>query len=211
MISAEYDPSIFLCKTVPEAQAIILTPHILTTQERWQHETEWLTSQLEFPKGLIVDYGCGIGRLSRSILESNPLSSVLGVDISPTMRRMADAEVADADRFAAITPIFLWAMVRGGLRAQGALAIWTLQHVHPDDLSLSVAILYDVLQSGSPLWTVDTPSRFIPTRIETKFHWVQDDLNVKETLAQAFTLQCEIELPSELHTPNCCLRKWVKG
>src|ERR1044072_5497727 len=200
MSLVEYDLSVLLCDTIEAARAIILTPNLLSTDERWQRETEWLAARLKFPDepGPSIDYGCGIGRLSHSVLQTHPRCSVLGVDISPSMRHMADTEVADAGRFTAITPTMLCTLMRAGLRARGAFAVWTLQHLHPHDLPMMVAMLHDVLEPHAPLWTIDTPLRFVPARMGTQLGWVQDDISVKDTLAKALTLEDEVKMTAEL-------------
>src|SRR5260221_13932814 len=78
-----YAPEVFLTEDLAAAKAIILTPEQgLSPEQRWEQETAWMMRHIRFDTaGLIVDYGCGAGRLSQHIPQP-----VLGVDISPTMR-----------------------------------------------------------------------------------------------------------------------------
>ena len=76
----------------------------------------------------VLDFGCGIGRLSKALLEQYDCR-VLGVDISPDMRRMA-AEYVNSDRFSVISYEMFCALAeRGGLKADCAIAVYVLQHV----------------------------------------------------------------------------------
>jgi SAM-dependent methyltransferase len=93
------------------------------------------------PQATVIDYGCGIGRLAARLP-----NTVIGVDISRTMRALATMTV-DSDRFCAIHPLALRQMANLGFRCNGAIAAWVLQHaLRPAD---DIAILADALSSGS--------------------------------------------------------------
>ena len=89
-----------------------------------------------FRKGLgdlkgktILDFGCGIGRLSKALLE-NFDCCVLGVDISASMRQLA-LEYVNNDRFSVISyEIFSELAGKGALQVDTGLAVYVLQHVY---------------------------------------------------------------------------------
>src|SRR5215467_10909625 len=104
---AHYDPSIFLdVNNVDDAVKVILTPEAgMTSQHRWKTEAPYLMGLMEkyIPAGqCVLDYGCGIGRLSKPLVEKHNCK-VIGVDISPNMRALA-ASCVGSDWFAAIHP-----------------------------------------------------------------------------------------------------------
>jgi hypothetical protein len=67
--SATYFADVFAVQTIEQARQIILTGEGSTSAERWQVETPWLVDTISglidiTPDTLLVDYGCGIGRVA---------------------------------------------------------------------------------------------------------------------------------------------------
>ncbi len=91
----QYNPRIFDVNTIDDAKKIILTPEAgMATNERWEKETPFLKKDIsDFFKNLtkesvIVDFGCGIGRVSKEIIDAIGCK-VIGIDISQSMRQLA--------------------------------------------------------------------------------------------------------------------------
>src|SRR5215831_18752091 len=102
-----YDPSRYIdIENIDEAVHIITTPtEGMTSQERWEQETPVLMTLFEkFIKreSVVLDYGCGIGRLAKPLITKLDCQ-VVGVDISPNMRALA-ASLVDSDDFFAMHP-----------------------------------------------------------------------------------------------------------
>src|SRR5690349_14906824 len=100
-----YDPAIFDVADEATAKRIILTPDGRSTDERWRVETPGLATlagaSLALDQdSLVLDYGCGIGRMAKALIERFGCR-VVGVDISPRMREMAPAYVS-SEKFEAI-------------------------------------------------------------------------------------------------------------
>jgi SAM-dependent methyltransferase len=203
-----YAPQVYDRNSLEEARAIILTPEVgLTTEERWVMETEWLRGRIGFSdSGLVLDIGCGIGRVAGLLTERHP---VLGVDISTPMRAMAEREVGDR-RFSAVSTHMLHALVAAGLRAHGAVAIWTLQHIPRPNLAHMVVTMALALPSGGVLWTMDRPERYVPVMKEGRFSWVDDRMDVPELLAGCFTLDTTDSVPERLCARGASLRRWIR-
>jgi len=79
-------------------------------QERWDAETplfaKAIISQHQWSVGkecLILDYGCGVGRLSKEILKQCPDARVIGVDASDSMMEEA-VKYVGSDRFSTKRP-----------------------------------------------------------------------------------------------------------
>ena len=122
----------FNCASIEDAKFWILEDGEagLTTQERWEKETAWLRPRLVFDAGLVIDFGCGIGRLSKDLVSTE--ITVIGVDSSPSMRRQAE-EYVGHENFRAVGPGEFADLVREGLRADGMITAWILQHLpHPE-------------------------------------------------------------------------------
>lgn len=200
--SVQYDPYFFACETVEDAKAIILTTEDdLSSEERWLTETHWMVPHLVFDGGLVVDYGCGIGRLAALLKQP-----VLGVDISPTMRSLADTYVNRAE-FGAVNPQMFERLVDAGLRATGALAVWSLQHIF--DPGHDILLLARALVPGARLLVVnDAEYRRVPgRRTDGCFGWVHDGIDIGRLLDDGgFALQSEEVVPRKICGGNGYLR-----
>lgn len=178
---AMYDPRIFDVGGEAAARAIILTPDSgQSTEERWRRETPYLaslaTELLQLRPGLIaLDFGCGIGRLARALIGSTQCS-VIGVDSSASMRRLASGYVRE-ENFGVLSPAMLAFL---DMHFDAALAVWTLQHCWP--LAPEVERLASILKPGGSLFVVNELYRCIPTNRG----WIDDGEDVRVALAAAF-------------------------
>ena len=115
-----------------QAKRIILTNEGgLDSEARWQTETPYLIELIlrSFALGpdmVVLDYGCGIGRVAKAMIEVSGCS-VVGLDISGSMRQLA-RDYVGSDRFIAVSPGQYDTMVAAGLRVNAAIAVWVLQH-----------------------------------------------------------------------------------
>lgn len=158
-----YNPDVFAVADLEQARRIILTPTDLPTDERWRRETPYLADLIHreivlSPENLLVDYGCGVGRMSGALVRAAGCR-VLGVDISPQMRALAAAQEPDP-RFAAVSRGLLESLVRHGLQADAAIAVWVLQHI--PQVEHDAALLRAALKPGAPLLIVNNSRRAIP-------------------------------------------------
>ena len=179
-----YRPDVFRCPTLDAAKQIILQPgEGLSTEERWERETRWLLDEFRFddPDHLLLDFGCGVGRLAREL--PNP---IIGVDISPEMRRHAEYYV-DRPNFAAVAPLLLPTLVRSGLRFDGGLAVWALQHAFNPERD--IAFIAGALRPGAPFWVLNTLQRCVPSDIG----WIDDGKEIGALLDRWF--QCDVDIP----------------
>jgi SAM-dependent methyltransferase len=191
----------FRPKDIRAARDIILTPEQgMTTDERWIRETPWIVEQVEHltqPGDAVIDFGCGVGRIAREIGRKY-LS--IAVDASPEMRAMCVEYCAkDAPGVTVTDPWGLGWMAKKGLQADGAVAIWSLQHI--PDLDNHVRWLASAIKPGGWLFVLNSHARWLP--IENG--WRADAVNVPTTLIQhGFWRQIDITLPPDLFGPD----KW---
>lgn len=205
-MSLYYYKDMFKVQDMQEAKAIILTEEQQggNYQERWDRETEYM--QRLFAEGLgdlngktILDFGCGIGRLSKALLQQYDCH-VLGVDISPDMRRLAQDYVAD-DRFSVLSyEMFCQLGGTGRLQVDCGLAVYVLQHVY--DPAHDIQILQQVVKDR--LFVLNLQHRAIPVLdSETgakKFYLDQqpeERADVAKLLQGQFALQKELPLDAE--------------
>jgi SAM-dependent methyltransferase len=191
-----YHPQVFDVSTPEQARAIILTPEAgSTTDGRWNAETPYLADMIEAHlqptrNSLILDYGCGIGRLAKALIQRRGCQ-VIGVDISASMRALSSSYV-DSDRFLVCAPDGLDALIARGVRMDGAIAVWTLQLCFAvrDD----VARIRGAMTPGVGLFVVNNRQSAIPTR---EAGWVNDGSDIRTILSERFHKRQEGRLAPE--------------
>ena len=178
----KYDPSRFDIRNQAEAKSIILTPDSdRSTEQRWRVETPYvagLCEKMELDSSSVVlDYGCGIGRLSKALIEQYGCF-VVGVDISQNMRALA-VDYVQSDRFLVCHPNML-AFVN--IRCDAAIAVWVLQHC--PNLDRDVANIRGALAGGDRLFVLNEKHRCIPV----DGGWSDDGKSVNDALDKTFAL-----------------------
>jgi SAM-dependent methyltransferase len=195
-----YNPAVFAVQDLQQAKAIILTPEDSTTEARWQTETGYLADmieeQLELNPGVtLLDYGCGIGRLSKALIERQNCG-VLGVDISAHMR-MLSIRYVDSDLFTPCSPELLDALLASGLKLDAAISVWVLQHCRAP--AEDIALIEAALKPGAPFFVVNNHGRAVPTQ---ERGWVDDGIDIRELLTRGFVLEEQGRLLPEKTTPS---------
>ena len=190
---AQYTDAVFRVNNLDEAKRIILTPERgLDTDTRWQAETPYLADQLHawFAQGapLVLDFGCGVGRLSKAWLEKRQESRVIGVDISTGMRQLAPGYV-ESDHFSAVSPTLFDALLANGVRFDGIIASWIIQHCQSAEQEITR--LQHALRPGGRLMVVNTVRRAVPT----EQGWTDDGFDVRADLQGRFATLSLGQLP----------------
>jgi SAM-dependent methyltransferase len=203
-----YAPAIFDVNSLDEAKAIILTPEGWTTDERWERETPWLVDVASrelglTPNTILLDFGCGIGRLSRELIARTGCW-VIGVDISPSMRALATSYV-DSPRFTACAPEMLPFMPA----CHAALAIWVLQHTLAP--VSDIATLAGKMWPGGKLLVLNNGGRAVPVSRDGSPNferWADDGISIADELARKFEPLQGGQLPTELAPPTLVGATW---
>ncbi len=180
-----YNPGIFQVPTLQKAREIILTTEQdAPTDTRWEVETPYIADLLvrelqPAPGALIIDFGCGVGRLAKALIERCECT-VLGVDLTAEMRALAPHYVA-SDAFSVVSPSVFRQMVARGLRANGAFAVWVLQHcLKPgEDLDL----ISQSLLPGAGFALVNNTFRVVPVS-GAGATWASDGLDIRAMSAE---------------------------
>lgn len=193
MANLTYSRAVFDVADEAAARRIILTPEFgQDTEERWERETPYLVDligrELSPAKDrLLIDYGCGIGRMSKALIERFGCR-VLGVDLSERMRALAPDYVR-SPLFSVVSPHLLHTMARSGMRADYAISVWVLQHVLQPDVD--IGLIAAAMRPGTELFVVNLNGRAVPT---VEGRWANDGLDVREILATAYDLKASGEL-----------------
>jgi SAM-dependent methyltransferase len=188
-----YNPAMFDVPDEATARRIILTPDGRSTAERWATETPGLAALSGAvlslsAASLVLDYGCGIGRMSKALIERFGCR-VVGVDISPKMRELAPAYV-QSDQFEVISREELLARE---VSFDAALAIWVLQHCHRPETDCE--IIRRKLSNGGRLLVVNNHFRAVPV---TERPWANDGFDVAAHLRTVFEEREYGALPIDL-------------
>lgn len=196
-----YKPETFAVADMEAARQIILTATAhQTTDERWERETPYLagllSEQLQIQPGqLVVDYGCGIGRLSKALIERFDCF-VLGVDQSDEMRALAPSYVASS-AFSVVSRRMFHQLGARGFRADSAFSVWVLQHcLTPEQ---DIGLMMAVLPPGAPLGVVNMQRRALPT---SEHGWYDDGVDLRALLASYLRPDREGTLDPAVVTPH---------
>jgi SAM-dependent methyltransferase len=211
-IKANYAPGVFETANLDAAKAIILTPEVgTTTEERWRVETPYLVDQMaERLKldgdSLVLDYGCGIGRLSKALIERTGCF-VIGVDMAQRMREMSVSYVA-SPYFIPVSLRGLDALVARGLKVDFALASWVLQHCL--NVERDVNRIAAAMKPAARLFMVNNIVRAVPT----DRGWVNDGKNIEALLSEHFDALERYRFAPGISTPelteNSALSWWCR-
>jgi tetratricopeptide (TPR) repeat protein len=192
-----YNAKIFDVKDIQEAKNIILTPEAgMQTDERWEIETNYLSKEIQNyfneldENSIVVDYGCGIGRLSKELIDTIGCR-VIGVDISSSMRELAKQYVQN-DKFEAISTKEFRDMILDGLRVDGAISIWVIQH--SNDPLVDVALLKASLKKDALFYLLNNKISAVPTNKG----WINNGIDVYNLLNAHFTIKQKERLPQEV-------------
>lgn len=175
-----YDPSCFDVNDLDEARRIILTEDSgRSPEQRWAQETPYLVELmgcLRLTKhSVVLDYGCGVGRLSKALIDRYGCR-VVGTDISASMRALAAAYV-NSPNFFCLHPTML-----GALKPcfDTAIAVWVLQHC-PDPKD-DIENMHISVRAGGTLFVVNQKQRVIPCNVG----WVDDRLDLDACVEYRF-------------------------
>lgn len=183
MNQAVYTPQVFQVGSIQDAKNIILTPEIgLTTNERWERETPYLTDliarHIEIDaNSRVLDFGGGIGRMCRSLHEKTGCHTT-SLDISVTMRALSHVYVNNPKFFS----IAHDAVSIFSGKIDVIIAIWVLQHVANVDDEL--ACIEELLKPGGKLFVVNERGRCVPTTSG----WVDDKIDIRIDLRRRFNV-----------------------
>lgn len=198
MTSSNYWPEKFDVADLDEAVRIILTPEDGTSpKERWEKETPPMADLFESlfdlgPDSVVLDYGCGIGRLSRELIERTGCG-VVGVDISRSMRALSHI-YTKSENFFSCSREWLRVLSSAGFRVDHACSVWVLQHCeNPEE---DIELIFHILAEGGTFCVVNLNTRCLPT----SNGWEDDGIDVETILKERFKLVENPSLPENAVT-----------
>ena len=204
----KYRPSIFDCADLDAAKRIIITT--MTAEENeylWRVDTplmaQLLVDHLKLsPASRVLDFGCGIGRIARALIEKVGCE-IVGIDISASMRQMAQDYVA-SPRFSALEPARL---AEDGLPGSfgAAYAIRVIQHAEwPGEELTRIA---GSLRPDGRFALVNSYERCVPTT----HGWATDGVDVLALANEIFRLDATFDHPVHVYRPETAQAIFLRG
>ena len=205
---AHYYPQIFDAPDMQRAREIILTNEGpgADTESRWAGETPYVLELIRQavdlePRSVVLDYGCGLGRLSKAMIDAAGCS-VIGLDISTQMLNLGQSYV-QSERFIPVGPAQLDILVSAGLRVDAVIAVWVLQHCFSP--ATEIERMRRSLAVSGRGFVLNMRVRAVPAVVQSSeapaFHWANDQQDVAALLRDAFEVTAE-GLPDATRTPN---------
>ncbi len=160
----------------------------------------------------ILDYGCGVGRIAKEILlENRPDISIIGVDASAEMRKLAEENIPDDKKFMAVTPQEIYQSVGGEGYFDLAYLVYVLQHIPAIEIREALQRIHYHLKDNGILLYASSDYR-MAIRFDGKGFF--DDrflgVNLQEELSRLFDLVGPAFSDEELAN-NSVVRKMVTG
>jgi SAM-dependent methyltransferase len=188
---ATYYPGVFNVPSMEQARNVILTTEFdQSSKERWIRETPYLTDlilskvKLDAGERFVLDYGCGIGRISKELISKSNCTAI-GVDISSSMRGFA-AHHVDDDSFFACSPKS-FDMIRKHMKFDLAVVVWVLQHcLDPEE---DLRTIRDSLFPGAKMFVVNNVTRVVPT---LERGWANDGIDIQKLIKDVGFEELEI-------------------
>ena len=159
------------------------------TDKRWSDKSDetlsLCRSYIPFAAD-ILDFGCGVGRMSSDILAYRSDVHVTGYDTSPSMLTMAEARIsANSLTFARFKPV---SQLSPFIDYNFVIASLVFQHMNKDDLEVFFDYGCHVKEDG--LLYVDN---LFKRRVWNGERWIDDGANVEDYLDSRFRIVKKFE------------------
>jgi SAM-dependent methyltransferase len=190
-------------------KSVIDTCNNIPFQERWDKETPLFAKAIlrNFTRqeNRILDYGTGVGRLAKAILELDDAVEILGVDDSPVQLGHA-ARYVDNPRFSALLP------QESQKRIDMAYCVYVLQHIPAIALRDALTRMHYWLRPGGTLVVCTAYARMAP-RYDARCTFFDDRLlgvNIRAEIERLFEPQGDLFTAEELQEHEI-LRRMILG
>jgi 2-polyprenyl-3-methyl-5-hydroxy-6-metoxy-1,4-benzoquinol methylase len=165
-------------------------------EQRWVVETPVFRDIiLEHAEGLVLDYGCGVGRLAKEVLDANDTIQIIGVDTSPEMLKLAK-EYVNSERFETKSPEEFTE------KPDFAYCVYVLQHVQAAYLPKAI----EQITRADKLLLVNSVARMMAT----DQGFVNDGYDVLGEVAKHYT-KISYTIPPKILIETPLMRKMFMG
>ncbi len=197
-----YLEEVFYPASLNAAKDTVLSP-TAGDPDKFERETTFLVSFIK-TQGLVsketrvLDFGCGMGRVAKALIDSAGCV-VVGTDISHAMRRFAKEYVSDARFSVEEFPT--------DTKFDVALVAFVLQHVQFPDIE--VERLQEAVRLGGILVLLDEHKRLVPNGLDAEGYvvWSDDGININTLLERYFEYLGNYPYAGRTDTPLSLWRK----
>jgi ubiquinone/menaquinone biosynthesis C-methylase UbiE len=205
MKELEYNPNFFIPENLDHAKNIILTPEDSDVLSRWEKETEWMSKIIDCSMNItsnsvVLDWGCGIGRISKILIEKYKCQ-VVGVDLQPKMLEYARNYV-NSDLFTTIEYSDIFTKFPKD-KFTHVFSCWVFQH--SNKIQYEIPIIYESMQFGSQLFVLELNKKAIPNK---KYDFYDDGISSKSVLEKFYDVEILGTLPLHYTTKKIKNMSW---
>ena len=204
----EYIKEVFNPTSLQHAKDICLTPDS-SDPNKFENETRFLIDflkehQLISTESLVLDYGCGVGRVSKKIIDDIGCR-IAGVDISESMLQLATQYISN-EKF---LPIHYTKDLSPHTAPKFDLVIASLVLQHAENPIESIQFIKDILKDGGIFVLVNEGTRYVPTKLDSNNYviWHDDGINILEEVDKQFNLVGQYQYYTRTEYP---LSVWKK-
>lgn len=179
-----YVKEAFDVTTITQAMNVVLSFEA-DKPEKFHKETQFLIDVIADENiitndSTVLDFGCGMGRVSKELVKKFDCS-VLGLDISESMKTFATLYVSNPRKFKTLSQL------PNNNSVDVCLAIFVLQHV--ENPKQDIENLVNTLKPNGYLVLVNEDNRFIPSDVDSKGYviWNNDNFNVHSEIEKYLT------------------------
>jgi 2-polyprenyl-3-methyl-5-hydroxy-6-metoxy-1,4-benzoquinol methylase len=155
-----------------------------------ENETRFLLDFLKHnflisPTTNVMDFGCGVGRVSKSIIDIVGCT-VVGIDISESMINNA-IQYVGSEKF---IPVLYRKGINISNKPKFDLTIASLVLQHVEDPSTDIKFISDTMVPGGTLVLVNEEVRFVPRGVDEQGFvvWEDDGFNIHQEVSKYFDL-----------------------
>ena len=170
-----YIKETFDVTTITQAMNVVLSFEA-DKPEKFYRETKFLVDTIQNEniitnESTVLDFGCGMGRVSKELVKTFDCS-VLGFDISESMKTFATLYVSNPRKFKTISEM------PADNSVDVCLAVFVLQHV--ENPQQEIEKIVKTLKPNGYLVLVNEDNRFVPNDVDDKGFviWDNDNFNV---------------------------------
>lgn len=204
-----YSPEFFDADSFDEAKFIVLCSNEQDYNYRWDTETEWIRDQLISTRtinehSLILDWGTGVGRLSKMLIETFNCT-VVGVDISHTMLRHAVSYVNNTEKF---IPVHYSEFINSQVKEKFTccVAAWVLQHSITS--AHDIKAIHSSLINGGNLFVLEMNDKCVIGRENGNYISINDGVDNKQELQKLFNPLILGKIPRKITVKSIFDNSW---
>jgi cyclopropane fatty-acyl-phospholipid synthase-like methyltransferase len=204
-MQTEYNPDFFVPTDLEHAKNIILTPEDSEVDCRWEKETEWVFKIIDASmqmdsKSVVLDWGCGIGRVSKMLIDRYQCK-VVGVDLQPKMLEYAK-DYVNSDLFSTKNYSEIYSNFFRD-EFTHVFSCWVFQH--SDKIQYEIPLIYESMRYDSKMFVLELDKKAIPNK---NGGFYDDGITTRSVLEKFFSPEIIGKMPIKYTTKKIRDMSW---